>query len=224
MKVKAATKVAVGLCLLSLVAALTAVAQEAAAPAAPAAPAGPVNPIKDGSVENYSVGPVPQEQFGKWWAPVSKEVGENTFFNVTTEKAHEGKKSIKIALTPETSQKWLAAPGKPGFDALWFHHSFKQGDKKAIAACSGAKVVFKCWAFVEKGSFSAKVKVRASSPDDNEPVIDGVLEPSETGKWTECKLEGEGRAGLTRVSDVRMEIDCPGDFVVYLDDFYLGPE
>src|SRR5437667_7232400 len=75
-------------------------------------------------IENLSEGPVPQEAFNMWWAPVAPELMlENTYFNVVTDKAHGGTKSIRIALTPESSQKWLLNPGKTGYESLWLHYS-----------------------------------------------------------------------------------------------------
>jgi hypothetical protein len=157
-----------------------------------------------------------------FWAPVAKELKlENTYFRYSTDKAHGGNKSIRIELTPETSQKWLANPGKPGFDNLWLHYTTK--NKKALSLLAAEKVVFSVWVYVEKGTFTAKVLCRVHAVEGAEPIIDGVIQPDKTGEWVECRLEGQGVAGVTW-ADVRFDIECPGDFVVYLDDFYYGPE
>jgi hypothetical protein len=156
-------------------------------------------------------------------APVATELQmENTFFNVTSEKAHSGKKSIKIALTPETSKKWQKKPGKPDSpNALWLHYSF--APTKKVTPLWGKKVVFSCWVFVEKGAFNANLLCRGYKRNgDVERLIEETLFCDQVGKWVQLKAEGQGEQGVIK-ADVRLQLDCPGNYTVYLDDFYYGP-
>src|SRR3989442_994000 len=113
------------------------------APAADA-PAAGQNLLRNGDVEAYAEGPVPQEQFDTFWAPVSAALmDKNTFFNVVKGKAHGGEKSIRLTLTPESAQLWKQNPGKEGTDGLFLHYSLKP--KTSLAPLAAEKVVFSVW-------------------------------------------------------------------------------
>src|SRR5439155_2868640 len=109
-------------------------------------------------------------------------------------------------------------PGKTGYESLWLHYSIspKQDVSAALAA---DRILLSFWVYVEKGSFSANVKCRASKGEEYITLFQGDANVQETGKWVQVKLEGQGQPGITR-SDVRFEIPCPGDFIAYLYDFY----
>jgi hypothetical protein len=177
------------------------------------------NLVKGGDIESMPEGGFADEKFDKFWGPISPELAaENTYLTVTTEKAHSGKKSIKVALTNDTAEKWLAHPAKgPEFTPLYLHYPISP--KRDVSSLSADTVIFSVWIFVEKGDFSAKFIARSSGG----VLISGDVSPSDTGKWVQVKLDGQGKAGIKR-SDIRLEIECKGEFTAYLDDFYYGPE
>jgi hypothetical protein len=180
------------------------------------------NLLRNGDMEAFDVGPVPDERFNSFWTIIHPNLRDkNTYFNFTTEKARSGKKSLKIELTPESAQRWQQFPAKDDSDSLFLHYSLSP--KTNLNPLAAKKVVLSMWVYVEKGGFLAQLRCRVSRADMSVPdIIRGELMVEEQGKWVQVKLEGKGLPNLTR-ANLRLEFEPRGNFLVYVDDVYFGP-
>jgi hypothetical protein len=180
------------------------------------------NLLRNGDMEAYEVGPVPDEKFNSFWTIVHPNLrNQNTYFTVTTEKARSGKKSLRLELTPESAQRWQQFPAKDDTDSLFLHYSLSP--KTNLTPLAAKKVVLSMWVYVEKGGFLAQLRCRVSRADSSVPdIIRGELMVEEQGKWVQVKLEGKGLPNLTR-ANFRLEFEPRGNFLVYVDDVYFGP-
>lgn len=182
------------------------------------------NMLRGADLEVYPEGALPQEDWNTFYAPVAAELMEkNTFFTVVSNQTHDGKRAIRIELTPESRELWKAHPAKPDTTTMFLHYKLRPAPKQDYAPLASDKVVFSVWVYVEKGAFKAQFRARARKDKQNLPdLIRGTLAVTERGKWVQVKLEGRGAEGLTN-ADIRLEMESEGNFEVYLDDFYFGP-
>jgi hypothetical protein len=186
---------------------------------------GAKNLLRGADLEVYPEGVLPQEDWNTFYAPVAEPLqAKNTFFTVVSNKTHSGTRAICIALTPETRELWKENPAKPDTTAMFLHYKLRPSPKQDYTALAADKVVFSVWVYVERGAFKAQFRARAKKGKDLAPdLIRGTINVTERGKWVPVKLEGRGAEGLTS-ADIRLEMESEGNFEVYLDDFFFGPE
>jgi hypothetical protein len=185
---------------------------------------GAKNVLRGGDLEVYPEGALPQEDWNTFYAPVAAELMEkNTFFTVVSNPTHDGKRAIRIELTPESRELWKANPAKPDTTTMFLHYKLRHAPKQDYSPLASEKLVFSAWVYVEKGAFKAQFRARARKGKESLPdLIRGTLSVTERGKWVQVKLEGRGAEGITS-ADIRLEMESEGNFEVYLDDFYFGP-